>query len=449
MRVAIAVHHLPPRYRGGAENRALRTARELIARGHDVRTICVEEAHSGAPGALTWQDDRYEGVPVRRLSYDMALTPDPFRFEYDNTWIGDHLCEWFAQWRPDVFHLFSGYLMSGRALRVANEAEVPSIVSLTDYWFMCRRINLLRSNGELSTLPIDPARCARCVAEERRRYRIPGNLAPSLMDAWWRGQRAEVARFAERQAFLLESLAMASRIVCPSEFLRDVYVEWGAAPEKMVYARQGSRFAAPDPARSVKTTSSLLRLGYIGQVAPHKGVHVILEALRRIPTAQVQLAIYGDMTQFPDYVAKLRGMAAADPRCVFKGPFTADHLGDVMREIDVLVVPSLWYENSPNVIIEACGHGSPTIVSDLGGMAELVEEERSGLRFPMGDADALAAAITRIADEPGLLATLRESALAQRFPTLSEEIDALEAVYREALDGQAAELAVDPELVAA
>jgi len=96
--------------------------------------------------------------------------------------------------------------------------------------------------------------------------------------------------------------------------------------------------------------------------------------------------------------------------------------------LDVVVVPSLWYENSPNVILEAFAHRTPVIVSDLGGMAELVEEGVNGLCFPPGEAASLATALRRLIEEPGLLARLRAGI--KPVKTVAEEMTELQAIYR-------------------
>ena len=91
MRIVLAVHHFPPRYLGGAEWRAYRTAKALQAHGHSVNVICVEYIDGGPAQGVEWRDDVYDQVPVRRLSFNLSAAPDPFRWEYDNTWIGVHL----------------------------------------------------------------------------------------------------------------------------------------------------------------------------------------------------------------------------------------------------------------------------------------------------------------------------------------------------------------------
>lgn len=201
MKILLAVHHFPPRHIGGAEWRAVRTAQALQARGHTVRAICIERIDAG-PDEPAWQDGVFEGVNVRRLNMNLDRAPDPFLWEYDNRWVGEHVRTMIEEDRPDIFHLICGYIMTARALHVAQEMGLPTVVTLTDFWFICRRINMLRSDNTLSTLPIDPVRCARCVAEERRRYRIPGRVAPRLADAFWRTQKKHIRQMEARQAFL-------------------------------------------------------------------------------------------------------------------------------------------------------------------------------------------------------------------------------------------------------
>jgi len=152
----------------------------LQARGHDVQVLCVERIDSGPAGGVAWQDDCYGGVRVRRLSFNLAAMPDPFVAEYDNAWIGHHLRAFLDDFRPDIFHLVGGYLISGRAIHVARDLGIPTVVSLMDFWFLCRRITALRSDDRLSTLPIQPQACARCLGEERRRFRWLGQVAPAL-----------------------------------------------------------------------------------------------------------------------------------------------------------------------------------------------------------------------------------------------------------------------------
>jgi glycosyltransferase involved in cell wall biosynthesis len=431
MQILTAVHHFPPRYTGGAEWRAYRTATALQARGHEVRVICVERMDTGPRGGVAWEDDTYEGVAVRRLSFNQATAPDPFRWQYDNTWIGDHIRKLFDQAPPDIFHLIGGYLISASPLQVAHERGIPTVVTLTDFWFVCPRISMLRSDGQVSTLPIDAATCARCLAEEKRRYRLPGRIAPGLMKAFWRLQKAQIHKVEARQSFLRRMLNQVNVVISPSQFLRSTFVEAGVDPQRIIFSRQGRDFPDLRPEIPANTFSPPLRVGYVGQIAWHKGVHVLFEAMRRMPGAPLTVRVYGDTGPFPEYSKRLRWLGTQDGRIELAGVYGRQEVSRVLRGLDVIVVPSLWYENSPNVILEAFAHRIPVITSNLGGMAELVNDGENGLLFKAGDPDGLAWQLRRLLEDPHLLPKLRSGI--GPVKSVGQEMDELEAIYRRVL----------------
>jgi len=428
MKIVIAVHHFPPHYTSGAELRAYRTATWLRNHGHDTRVICVEAIDTSDRHSLTFEDDVYDDLPVRRLSFDLAAAPDPFRWAYNNPWIGEHLREYLSELAPDLLHLISGYLMSGSTLRVARDLEIPTVLSLTDFWFLCPRITLLRSNGQLCAPPFDAATCARCLGEEKRRYRIPGQIAPALMKTFWRAQKPRVAQIQARMAFLEETLNRVHAIISPSQFLRDLFVEDGVTAEQIVFSRQGRDFPNLTPELLDKTRGEHLRIGYLGQIAPHKGVHTLFEAVRQLPGVALKVEAYGDSTPFPAYTHRLQQMARQDARLSLAGVYERAEVSRVLQGVDAIVVPSIWYENSPNTILEAFAHRTPVIVSDLGGMAELVDDGVNGLRFAPGDASSLAAKLRQLIENPGLLPRLRQSI--GPIKPVSEEMAELEETYR-------------------
>jgi glycosyltransferase involved in cell wall biosynthesis len=427
MKVVIAVHHFPPRHTSGAELRAYRTAAWLRDHGNDVYVVCVEAIDTGDEHGLTFRNAPYDGLSVRRLSFNLAAAPDPFRWTYDNPWIGEHMHGYLAKLRPDLLHLISGYLMSGSALHAAMDLRIPTVVTLTDFWFLCPRINLVRSNGQLCAPPFKAITCARCLGEEKRRYRISGQVAPALMNAFWRTQQSHIARIQARMAFLGETLNRVDMIISPSRFLRDLFIEAGVTAEQIVFCRQGRDFPNLTPELLKKTRDTHLRVGYMGQIAPHKGVHTLFEAIRQLPDAALEVKAYGDSTPFPDYSHRLRQMIRQDSRLSLAGVYERTEVSRVLQGLDVVVVPSVWYENSPNTILEAFAHRTPVIVSDLGGMAELVDDEVNGLRFAPGDASSLAKKLRQLIDEPELLTRLKNGV--EPIKCLSAEMGELQGIY--------------------
>lgn len=430
MRVLIAVHHYPPTYSSGAERRAERTARGLAERGHEVRVLCVE---SIAPErrCVTWEDSVQDGIPVRRLTLGVHGANHAFQTSYDNPGICRALAELIADWQPSLLHLFSGYLISASAVRVAVERAIPVVVSLTDYWWLCHRITLLRTDGTRCDGPSADG-CARCHAEQWRRFRLPARVWPAAARAFWElsgrhawlGDRVGLPAQRARADVLLRTLRKADVLIAPSQYLADVYIRHGIDPARVRVWRQG---VAVDRC-PLRTASTVLRVGYIGQIKPHKGVHLLLEAWSQLRGDHPRhLSLYGAATGEPAYGRMLQEQLARLDDATWTGAFHGAEVWSVLANLDILVVPSIWVENSPNSILEAQAMGVPVIGSNLGGVAELIQHGRNGLLFEPGDAAGLAAQLQRLLDQPGLVDQLRRSMLP--FRTLDDEIDQIDALY--------------------
>ncbi len=158
----------------------------------------------------------------------------------------------------------------------------------------------------------------------------------------------------------------------------------------------------------------------------HKGVHVLIEALRGLPPDRVELKVFGSLDVFPAYVKTLREQARDLP-VQFMGAFDQERAAEIYGQIDVLVVPSLWPENSPLVIHEAFMAGVPVVGARQGGIPGLVTDGLNGLTYDAYSPDALRTAIRRLLDDPGLVAQFA----ARLPPVRSIEDDAAgwEAIY--------------------
>lgn len=431
--ILIAVHGFPPRHNAGAERRAARTARSLARLGYTVHVVCVEEIveHGARSTVSTAVED---GVTVYRLTIPAAPPEQAFRWSYNHPLVGAAVGRLIAELEPSVFHLFSGYLLSGSVVHAAVDAGVPVVVSLTDYWWLCHQINLLTPTGRRCGGP-SPAGCARCLAEQQRRFRLPAQHLPALADGFWRtvqpeswlGRQLAVEDQQERATYLAGALRRATALIAPSSFLAGVYRAHGLdAGSQLRVSRQGVELTLCP----LRQSDSMLRVGYIGQIKPHKGVDLLLDAWTRLsgPRAR-QLTLYGSAEGASAYEAQIRSMIDGAEMVTWPGVLRGAEIWDALARLDVLVMPVRWVENSPNVILEAQAMGVPIIGTDLGGVAELVRHNENGLRFASDDASDLARQLQRILDEPQLLTRLRAGAMP--FRTVDEEIAELEMLYAE------------------
>lgn len=427
MRIVLPVHHFPPRYSAGAELYTLRLARWLQSQGHDVEVVCVEAIDRG-DGTLSAAADTYDGITVWRLSFDMRADP---RLEYDNPLLG----AWFAQYldrrRPNLAHFQAGYLLGAAPLEAAHAAGVPIVLTLHDYWFLCPRITLLRGDGALcASVPEDPAECDWCMRLASRRYRIADQLSAGLAGraAMKLAGGPGRAQIADRRERLARALDLPDAVIAPSRFLAERFAPL-VAPERLVVSRLG---LDPRPFQLLPQRpqgDGVLRIGYIGQIAPHKGVHLLVEAFRRLRAVgrQIELQIYGGLESNPAYVRWLRQLADGDDRIQYHGRFENQRVAAILARLDVMVTPSIWYENSPLTILESHAASVPVVTAALGGMAELVRHEVDGLHFRPADAADLARQLQRAIDEPELLGRLRAGITPPR--SLDDEGRQIESVY--------------------
>lgn len=438
MRILILVHGYPPTFTGGAELRAERTARALAARNHEVAVLCIESLTAPAT-RLVGPDRPQEGVLVHRLYVQAGLAADPNKHgEYRQAIVGA-LSQLADAWAPELMHLFSGYLLGSCVIDYAGAAQLPMVVSLTDYWWLCHRINLLRTNGTRCAGP-SAVECARCANELYRRFRLPASLARPLADLLW-SLAGEVSALAtplgvyaqaERLDEMRAALNRADALIAPSRFLAEMYMHYGVRPERIRIWRQGVNLGLCP----LRTSSATLRFSYFGQIKHHKGVHTLVEAWSKLDGARAgHLTLYGSARGEEGYGARLYEQSRAVPGLTWRQPIDHAEVWQTLAQTDVLIVPSRWSENSPNVILEAQAMGVPVVGSKLGGVAELVHHGRNGLLFEPDNAADLAAQLRRLIDEPALLAALRQHPLP--FQSFGEELERLEGLY-ESLTGRGA-----------
>jgi glycosyltransferase involved in cell wall biosynthesis len=179
-----------------------------------------------------------------------------------------------------------------------------------------------------------------------------------------------------------------------------------------------------------------LRLATTSRLSPEKGPHVVLEALARVKSRRpVTLKVAGDRdSRYSIKLFKRYGEHAGDHAVTWNGWQPNDRMREFYSDVDVAVIPSLWYDNTPIALVEALAHGRPVVCTDVPSMTHLVQHDVNGLVFPMGDVEALAHQIERLADEPGLI--LRLAQRTRNVENAGEYTRHLKDIYDEVLSAQ-------------
>lgn len=357
-----------------------------------------------------------------------------------------HLAEWIREWSPDLVHLVSGYLMGTAPLEAAQELGIPTVVTLTDFWFLCPTIQLVRGDGSLCAGP-EPLECWRCLADSRKSIRRIDRRYPDLVRAFWRsaaahpilGDRLGLGTRLERLAArrdLLDTLGRSNRIFSLTQAMEDRYTANGLASSRVVVKPDCLDLEEFDAVELTPAHAGQIRFAYFGQITPIKGVDVLVRAFSQLKKhcprgsrLSASLSIHGNLNSEPGYARRLIEHASASPNITFHGPYEHRRVLQLMNGYDIVVVPSLWYENSPRVILEAFAAGRPVIGTRVDGITEIVQEGVNGILFARGSAADLQRAMERVLTEPELLAGFRSHLPPIR--TLDMDMQEIVAVYQE------------------
>lgn len=468
MKILYAVHYFLPFHQAGTEIYTAGLARAMEAGGNQVAVFTSED---GPPAAARFRLDRdqWGSIPVHRL---LRGEPPDFERSYADPEIDRIFRGLLEEIEPDAVHFQHLFRLSAGMIEECKKAGVRAVVTLADYWFICPPILLLQPGFEPCPGP-EPDRCARCgnaigalysgapgsgmAASDNPLMRAGGGLVMSAADravrsAHWLKRRLpagmmEWARrmkqarelsdpessfmrrremLTQRREKMKQALAAADLVIAPSAFLKRAVIEAGAvAPEKIIHSDYGFDHS-PFRGRGRGPHSGPVRFGFIGTPVEHKGLHVAIRAMKWLEGADAELTVHGDLTWFPAYARRLKSLAEG-AAIRFEGRFEHQDIADILEGIDVLIVPSLWYENSPLTIHEAFMAGVPVLVSDLGGMAELVETG-GGMTFRAGDHRDLAEKMRLIVENGPLLERLVETIPGVK--TIEQDAADLERVYR-------------------
>lgn len=225
----------------------------------------------------------------------------------------------------------------------------------------------------------------------------------------------EPGTFLRRKQFVQSMLGLADGFITPSRFLAERYQQWGLPGDRISVIENGLNVEAKAEPRRLKSDSDRRsRFAFFGQMTPYKGVDVLLDAVQRIPESIWQddatLTIFGGNLErqpeaFREKIADL--IERTGDRVRFAGAYQNKDMPALMRQVDWVLMPSVWWENSPVIIQEAFFHGRPLICSGIGGMAEKVQNGVDGLHFLAGSPEDLSDRMCEALENNDLWNTLR------------------------------------------
>lgn len=313
--------------------------------------------------------------------------------------------------RPDVAHFTNTFpLISPAGYYAVKSHGVPVVQSLRNFRLMCAN-GLLFRDGHV---------CEDCLTRR--------TTWPSVVHKCYRDSRLGSAVVTAMLAGHSAADTWHKKIdlfVCLTEFGRRKFIARGLPEERIVVK---PNFVFPDPGLGAGDGNYAI---FVGRLSQEKGVTTLLKAWESIGH-RLPLKIVGDgplMPQVRDAIERGENIEALGLRKL-------SETYDLIGRATLLVFPSEWYETFGRVAIEAFAKGTPVVAADIGSIAEVVNDGRTGLRFIPGNAADLAMKVNQLLDDPQLLQNIRQAAR-REFETrysADQNFKMILSVYEQAIE---------------
>jgi glycosyltransferase involved in cell wall biosynthesis len=376
-----------PKHVGGIEIYVKSLSERLLQYGNDVLIF-------SGNGDVLWnpvcREETRDGLKVIQVYNKKPILQSGYAFF--KTFKNDDVIRLFNgvldSYLPDVVHVHHTMYLSGDIIASARNRGIPVVLTVHDFWFLCHKIHLLNRKGQRCQGPSGGLRCSFCLVSKYN------SVLRVIM------QLIYLLPLIYRSQYQLQILRSANTVVVPAMFAKDIICSYSGQNPKVKHIPYG--IAAHQYSAEESAYSGNIVFGYLGSIKSHKGLHVLVEAFNEMTHENVTLNIYGDKCADESYYRQLvQNCRSLNVR--FKGPYENSKVGEILSETDILIVPSVWQETGPLVILEALANRTPVIASNLGGMAELLKGGNAGLLFEPGSAESLRKCIRSVLQNPLML----------------------------------------------
>ena len=404
MRVLIVTHRYPPLGVTGVERLSEQTAVALTEAGFEVTVLTRDDAE--APPRPVLQHTVRSGINVAVIAGGGPLHG---RFPKLAPTLERLFERTLLETDPDVVLISHLINHSPTYVSIAHRWQVPVVIELHDFFFACERAHLDRFSGERCGGPEGGRACAtHCYPNDSR----------------------ALERWALRTHMYRHALQQADALICPSMFVADYFREtFRPLRPPLHLIGNGVELAVP-ARREARPADRPLHLACVGVVAPHKGTHIVLEALRMARLPAARLSLFG--IAYPPYYRGLVRLADKIDTVELHayGSFDPSELPILLDDVDAVVIPSLVWESYSIVAREAMACGVPVIASRLGALPEAIRHGENGLLFEPDTPLDLAVVLQTIEQDRAQLDALRRGIRRTDWITVHQRIERLEAVLQ-------------------
>ena len=373
---------------GGPERYMFNVSTALSARGHEVIPFSIHYTQNqftpysryfveplGTRDEVMFREQRFNAKTLWRTISRLFYAKD----------VEHAITRLVSDAKPQVAYLLH-YLrkLSPSLLVGLKKAGIPIVVRLSDYAMVCPQAHCLR----------DDLSCNLCVK---------GDLRPSIMHKCIQKSRAAsalnaLATWYHRYRHFFDLIDV---FVVTNQFMYKMMINAGFQKSRL------RRIPTFTDIKRFKPDKNINRkyITYVGRLENIKGVHVLIDALdllhKKRPGLDIKTKIFGAGEEsYRDYLVKKVQQAGIENVVHFAGEVDSDAIADLLRKSFLSVVPSLWYENLPNSILESYASGVPVLASDIGSLKECIINGETGYLFHCGDTEDLANHLKYCFDHP-------------------------------------------------
>jgi glycosyltransferase involved in cell wall biosynthesis len=433
MRICICAQKFVPPLIGGVDVYAERLGRALMRQSHAVSVLALEPGGEGSDAHIESEPGVHAGMSVRRIHFPLENRPkDVFARAYD-AGLGQTMGEVLDALDVELLIIMNFYYPTLALVEAAKQRGVRVVHVATDFVPVCRRSTFIRWDGEPCRVGESISSCSACFVSHRKLGRLAsaalgilpervlvdwarrsmrqGRLHPaSLLRPYWK----QVVLTDERLRLIAPLRKQIDLVLAPTQYAVDMLTANGFGRHQVHFLPFGVEDNTP-LTRASHVPADHTRFLFVGRLQPYKGAHLLIEAFDQLTRpSDATLSVYGTPDGHEAYFEDLKVRMAGNPRIRYEGRIDPAGLAGAFANADFFVLPSLWHENAPLILLDAVQSRTPVIASRVGGVTDLVRDSENGLLFPMGDIRKLQSLLQTAIDQP----RLRERLISRTGPGL-------------------------------
>jgi glycosyltransferase involved in cell wall biosynthesis len=428
MKIILVTHTFLPKYLGGTEICTYELAKQYQQLGHKVVIFCSDPLSNNS--SLEIIKSYYQGIEIYTIPKNILKYK-----KFLNTYLDKKPIEPFQllikNFKPDIVHYHHLMHLSLDLAKLVKTFKIPQILTLHDFWFQCLTHQRITTDGKLcSNFSIE--KCSHCLSDIKNsgpminttfslnnflkndnKLNYVKNISKKIFyritgKTFYIFHKDKVIKIVKDRNKAIETLfSRLDLIIFPTKFLSNQFSKSIKNPQKTILSSDGINTEVFKKFKRLSSKS--LRFGYIGSIIPTKGLDMILKAWPSLIKGNYNLKIYGNLETDKKYANNILHLAKNLKNIKFHGNFSPEKISEIYSEIDVLLVPSRWFENAPLVLRNATHTKTPVIAVSQGSIPELIIHNKNGLMYKNEDINGLIKQMNRFISDKKLISKMKNN----------------------------------------